>query len=113
MKNYVFFLFSRLIKHSLYLNLLNDVDTAEEEIYLAHGSFMISNFTSIKKSNCLKNQYSFEGSFDLSCFQEMGLSITYVPTLVVHHNENSSTGLASFDKFRIWKQSYKVYRNFL
>lgn len=86
------------------------------EIYLVHGSCMITTVNNIKKTNCLNLDLFLWGEEAFIChsFRESNLSITYCPGIKVLHDEHSSTKLLKiYKKYKIWKNSFIKYRKFL
>lgn len=96
-------------------NLQSDLQ-AMEEVYLLHGSFMITTSENIALTDCLNEDIFLWGEEALirHSFIKHGLPIQYAPSVVVFHNEHTSTRLiASKEKYQIWKDSYDKYKRIL
>jgi GT2 family glycosyltransferase len=119
--NYAMFVTLRAIKRGL--KLLKDLKNSDNrtipdftEVYLLHGSFMITTIENIERTSLFDYDIFLWGEEAVIAhsFREQGMKICYVPTLEVFHNEHASTGLLpAARKYGIWKKSYRVYREFL
>jgi len=119
MSNYLSFVTIRKIKY--YLKSFSrsaPVNNSKEicNIFAPHGSFMITSVLSIKQSNMLDHPIFLWGeevciSYSL---RKVGGRVKYYPSILVYHNEHSSTStISSRLSYQIWKKSFAIYKFYL
>jgi GT2 family glycosyltransferase len=87
----------------------------KQEIWLPHGSCIIIDFVTLKKSNFFKENTFLWGEEVIISekARRQGAVVLFEPNLKVLHNEHSATcKIVAKSKFKIWKKSYAIYRTY-
>jgi len=119
MSNYLSFLIIRKIKHFLKdFSKPKSVNHSKKicDIFAPHGSFMITSVLSIKQSNMLDHPIFLWGEEVCisDSLRKAGGQIKYYPSIMVYHNEHSSTStIPSRLSYQIWKKSFAIYKSYL
>jgi len=93
-----------------------NINEAVCEIFLPHGSCMIFKGAFFKEQPYFDYNVFLWGEEAIIAdkVRKKGGKVIFYPLLTVHHQASSSTKhISSLDKYKIWKKSYKVYRELL
>ena len=102
--------FGRFLNRNILMKNKSESNNNEIYIYAPHGACMIFSKEFFLRGGYLDIGFSFYGE-ELSIAEisrKLELPITYIPDLVVHHNEHAST--SSRDWFTAYSQSKKTYK---
>ena len=123
MYNYLFFYLIRAFKSVVRAALKCasvqsiEVETHQNsEVYLLHGSCMITTLRNIYATRCLHYDIFLWGEEAVICssYRIRDMPIWYCPSIKVKHMEHTATGmLQSKRKYQIWKKSSTIYRKHL
>lgn len=103
---------NKLIREFLLRLFILNKNKKEDEIYAAHGSFLIVGSKVIEQFNELYDDNMFlfaEEAYLAHIFEVNGIDTFLIKDIVISHKEDGSVGLANIDEMKIQRESFLYY----